>query len=373
MNAKTRFINALHLQPVDRPPAAAVVTGITVNMMEQAGIFYPAAHHDADQLAGLAASIWEYCRLEVIKLPFGMTVEVEVLGMEIDFGTLDTLPTDIHSIWNHPNDIVIPDDFFDRARVPVVLEAISKLRKRYDDEVAVISSIVGPFALSAKLFGFPNLFPWIINEPAYVQQIMEPMADLAIRYANAQLDAGADVIVLGEATCSGDLISPETYRDFVLPHHKRLCAGIHGPTLLHICGKSSRHLPYIAETGATGYTFDEGVDMTLARQHLKGKVSLAGYIPTVEVLLNGAPDLVYQASLECLGNGVDILAPGCSLPQHTSHDNVAAILQAAEDWGASATLRQTVPNVIPSLKPQKRRTNGSATTGRRRPRRQRTS
>jgi len=371
MNAKTRFMNALQLKPVDRPPAAAVVTGITVGMMEKAGIYYPDAHHDAEQLAGLAASIWEYSHTEAIKLPFGMTPEVEVLGLEIDFGTHDTLPTDIRSALNHPNELEIPDDFFDRGRIPVVMEAISRLRERYDDEVVIISSSVGPFALSAKMFGFPNLFPWIINEPDYVHQVMDTLTGLTMTMANTQLNAGADVIVLGEATCSGDLISPETYRDFILPHHKRLCAGINGPTILHICGKSSGHLPYIAETGTTGYSFDEGIDMAMARKYLKGKVAMAGYVPTVEVFLNGTPDLVYDASLECLGNGVDILAPGCSLPQHTTMENIAAMLRAAEDWGSSPAVHENIPDIIRSLKPKKKRAdNGSGE--RRRSRRPRT-
>ena len=204
MNAKTRFLNALHQQPVDRPPVAAVVTGITVAMMEKVGIYYPAAHHDAKQLAGLAASIWETTGTEAIKLPFGMTPEVEVLGLEIDFGTHDTLPTDIHSELNHPDELVIPDDFLERDRIPVVMEAISRLRERYDDEVAILSSAVGPFALSAKMFGFPNLFPWIINQPEYVHRVMDPLTGLTMMMANAELAAGSDVIILGEATCSGD-------------------------------------------------------------------------------------------------------------------------------------------------------------------------
>ena len=117
-------------------------------------------------------------------------------------------------------------------------------------------------------------------------------------------------------------------------------------------------MPYIAETGTTGYSFDEGIDMAEARKHLKGKVALAGYVPTVEVMLNGSPDLVYQASLECLGNGVDILAPGCSLPQHTTMENVAAMMRAAEDWAASPEVRANVPEIIRSLKPKKNRANG---------------
>ena len=41
MNTKERFLNALTQKPVDRPPVAAVVTGITVPMMEKANIFWP--------------------------------------------------------------------------------------------------------------------------------------------------------------------------------------------------------------------------------------------------------------------------------------------------------------------------------------------
>jgi MtaA/CmuA family methyltransferase len=351
MNAKERFLNALTQEPTDRPPVAAVVTGITVGMMEKSGVYWPEAHHDADQLAELAASIWELCQIECIKLPFGMTIEVEALGAPVDFGTGDTLPTEVAHIFNHPDELSIPGDFFDRQRVPIVLEAIAKLRERYDSEVAIVSSIVGPFALAAKLFGFDNLFPWIITNPDYVHQVLEKLTGLAILYANAQVEAGADAILIGEATCSGDLISPNTYRDFIAELHTQICANIPAPSILHICGNSSYHVPHIAETGAAAYSFDEGVDPKMAREHLKGKVALAGYVPTVEALLQGTPEIVYQASLECLGNGVDILAPGCSLPQHTSFENLAAMVQAAHDWGESQSLRDNVPAIIAEISP----------------------
>ncbi len=250
MNTKDRFMNALRGEPVDRPPVAAVVTGITVEMMEKTGVFWPEAHSDADQLAALAASVWEVAGIECIKLPFCMTIEVETFGAPMDYGTLDTLPTEIGHVYNHPDELVIPGDFFQRNRVPVVLEAIRTLRARYDGEVAIVSSIVGPFALAAKLFGFDNLFPWLITKPAYVHQIMEKLTGLAVDYAAAQIDAGADAILVGEATCSGDLISPANYRDFIAPYHTKLCQSIAAPSILHICGNSTGHIPYLAETGS---------------------------------------------------------------------------------------------------------------------------
>lgn len=346
MNAKERFIKALTQQEVDQPPVAAVVTGITVEMMEATGVFWPEAHSDAGQLATLAASVWEVAGVECIKLPFCMTIEVETFGAPMDYGTMDTLPTEIGHVYNHPDELAIPEDFFERDRVPVVLEAIRLLRDKYADDVAIVSSIVGPFALGAKLFGFDNLFPWLITNPDYIHQIMDELAGLAIAYATAQVAAGADAILIGEATCSGDLISGPNYRDFIAPYHKRICEAIPAPTILHICGDSTGHLPFIAETGATAYSFDEGCDIHQAREHLKGKVALAGYVPTVEFLLQGTSESVYQASLECLGKGVDILAPGCSLPQHTKLANIEAMRRAVDDYIDSEAVREVVPNVI---------------------------
>lgn len=332
MNPKARFLRALRHEPVDRPPVTAVATGITVGMMERVGIFWPEAHHDVDLMVRLAEAVWTVTQIECIKLPFGMTIEVEALGAPINFRTRDTLPSEARHIFNHPDELTLPKDFFNRGRVPVVLAAIERLRKRYDGEVAVVSSIVGPFSMAAKLFGFDNFLIWLIEQPDYVHQIMDTLTELAIQYATAQAAAGADAITIGEATCSGDLISPRTYRDFIAPYHSRLCPAIPAPSILHICGKSTGHLPYIAETGTTAYSFDEGVDIHKAYEQLKGRVALVGYVPAVNVLLNGTPEDTYRSAVECLQNGVDLLNPGCSIAPHTPLENIAAMRRAAVEW-----------------------------------------
>ncbi len=332
MKTKERFLRALQRQPVDRVPVAAVATGITVEMMDKRGIFWPAAHKDVKQLAGLAEAIHLYADVECIKLPFCMTVEIEALGATVDYRTRDTIPTEIKHICNHPDELVVPPDFFDRARVPVVLQATARLRKRYDDEAPIVTSIVGPFSLAEKVFGFENFLSWIITNPEWIHQAMATLTPLAIRYARAQVEAGADAVILGEAGCSGNLISANTYRDFILPYHRELCAAIPAPTILHICGRSTRHTQYIAETGATAYNFDEGVDPQTAHKHLDGKVALTGYVPTVSVLLDGTPDEVYASALECLKNGVHMLTPGCALAPRTRLENIAAMTRAAREW-----------------------------------------
>jgi [methyl-Co(III) methanol-specific corrinoid protein]:coenzyme M methyltransferase len=334
MQTKERFLNALYGRPVDRPPVACVATGITVEMQERRRIFWPDAHRRSDLLAGLAESIHLYTDTECIKLPFCMTVEVEALGASIDYRTRDTIPTETAHIWNHPDQLNIPPDFLDRGRAPTVLSAVAQLRRRYEQEVPIVASIVGPFSLASKLFGFENFLVWIVERPEWVRQVMDALTPLAARYARALVEAGADAIIIGEAGSSGDLISGSTYGRFIAPYHARLCPAIPAPTILHICGKSTRHTPYIADVGATAYNFDEGVDFAVARANLAGRVRLTGWVPTVKVLLNGTPEDAYASALTCLEAGVDVLTPGCALAPHTPIANIQAMVAALRDWDA---------------------------------------
>lgn len=339
MNSKQRFLNALYLRAVDRPPVASVVTGITVSMMDECGLDWTEVHTDPTKLARLAETIWTKHQIECIKLPFDMAVESEILGSAIEWGTRDTLPTEYMGAFDHPDKLEIPRDFLDRGRLPLVLKTIELLRRRYDDEVAIVSSIVGPFTLASKVFGFETFFLWLVEHPDFAHQALDRLTDLAITYAAAQVNAGADAILIGEASCSGSLISAKTYNEYAVPYQTRLCATIRQvPSILHICGKTDRHLPHILSTGVTAYSYDENANMSVLQEHLKGKVSLIGYIPTVEVMLRGTPELVYQSATECLRSGVDILAAGCSMPPHTTSANLAAMVRAVNDWPQTASV-----------------------------------
>jgi len=332
MNKKERFLHAINLQEVDRPPVVAVATGITVAMMEKCGTYWPEAHKDPDDLATLAESIYLHTETECIKLPFDMAVEVEAFGAQINYRNIDTTPTEVGHLFNNPDELIIPKDIFDRGRIPTVFKAIGKLRKKYNDEIPIITSTVGPFGLAAKFFGFNNFLMWIITNPEWVHQIMEILTPFAIDYAIAQVEAGSDAIILGEATCTGDLISSRTYRDFIMPYHTKLCQAIPVPDILHICGKSTGHLPYILQTGTACYNFDEGVNLAEAVRLLKGKVALAGSVPTLSVLLNGTADETFQYATNCLDAGVDLLTPGCAMAPHTPIENINAMARAAIEW-----------------------------------------
>jgi len=332
MDPIERLLRVLSRQQVDRPPVTGLMTAVTVEMMDRVGIEWPDAHHDPSAMAGLAAAAHETCGLESMKLPFDMTVEAGALGAEIDYGTKNTLPHVKGHLYRDPGELVIRENLMEQGRIPVVLEAIRLARKKYGEEIPVVSSIVGPFTLSAMLFGFENLFYWMLVEPEKYVMALEIVTDLCITYAREQFKAGSHVVQIGEASSSGDLISSEQYGKFVAPCQEKLCRAIEGPTVIHICGNITGHLKYVAGTGMRGISFDQKTDIQEAVKQLKGRVALIGYVPT-SLLLEGTSDEVYVFSKECVRSGVDALNAGCAWPADVPTENVRAMVRAVSDKG----------------------------------------
>lgn len=299
-------------------------------LMERCGYGWDQAHDDVDKLVDLAAAAHNCWGLETLKLPFDMTVEAEALGGQIDRGTRDTLPQLINHLYDEPKDFSFNRDLLTCGRIPVVLKAIEKAKTRYDGDAAVVSSIVGPFTLGTRLFGFDNFLIWALAEPEKAHEAMERLTRLCTMYAVEQTNAGCDIVLIGEAASSGDLISPETYHDMIMPYHRALCSSLSVPSVVHICGNITGHLPYIAESGMTAISFDGKTDVKMAIKLLKGKTALVGYVDTMGVLLNGTPEEVFKSSVDCINAGVDLLCAGCAWPAHLPTENVLAMIRAAQ-------------------------------------------
>jgi MtaA/CmuA family methyltransferase len=252
-----------------------------------------------------------------------MTVEASALGASVFYG--DFFP----QVKEKLDENILEHELSieNRGRVPVLLEAIRILKERYKEEVAVVSAVVGPLSLLGMLLGFEKTFLTLMDEPQQFRSWLTFATNIGIQHAKLQMEAGADVIQIGEAGASGDLISPEVYHDFVLPCHQRICAAISVPAVMHICGKNTRNLQHIKNGGMDGFSFDEKTDIADLSRHLKGHVARVGYVPT-DLLLNGTPEGVYAFSKKCLSD-VDVLSPACTLPPRTPTENVRAMVAAA--------------------------------------------
>lgn len=188
--------------------------------------------------------------------------------------------------------------------------------------------IEGPIAEAADLRGLNTLMLDLIDDPAFVQDLFAFTVELGLRFARAQVDAGVDLIGVGDAAAS--LVGPQLYEEFVLPYEKRLVEGLHAMgtrVRLHICGNTRAILTGMGSLGCEIVDLDSLARLSEARGVMGPDQVLLGNIDPVAVLRNGTPESVRAAIEEChLQAGPRyIVGAGCEVPRGTPRENLLAL------------------------------------------------
>jgi uroporphyrinogen decarboxylase len=228
-----------------------------------------------------------------------------------------------------------------RSNVALCAEAelIGMLADAVGGRVPVMAYCQGPMRLAGQLMGPEELMLAVADAPDLVAAVLDFAVEASLVKAAAALERGADLIFVSDPMASGDLISPGTYEQLVLPRAARLIGAIRGrgaTVILHICGDSSRILRAMAATGADILSLDWKVDLAAARQAVGGRVCLMGNLDPVHLLLEADAAAVEAESRRCLGifgGGGYVLSGGCALPPATPIENIRAMVRAAEQLG----------------------------------------
>ena len=327
MNSRERFMAALNRREVDRPSVGNPVSVATVESMHISGCFFPEVHLNPDKMAALAAVGHDVLGFDTVSPYFSVQQESAAFGCKVGWGEIDSMPDNYGPIYKEPDDIKIPQDFLNRQPIRTVLEAIKMLRQRYGDTCAIVGKALGPWTLAYHLYGTQNFLMDTILEPDKVKNFLEVLKEVTILFANEQLAWGADVVTIADHA-TGDLVSPDTYRDFLLPVHKFITQRIDGPTILHICGNTLDRMKYISEAGFKNFHFDSKVNAVLAKSEVNDQISLAGNLNNVEILLNGTPQLVEDEVKKLIEAGIEIIGPECAVPLRAPNINLRAIVDS---------------------------------------------
>ncbi|OGP90361.1 MAG: hypothetical protein A2156_00190 [Deltaproteobacteria bacterium RBG_16_48_10] len=333
---KRRFLSGLFGgRKGDRISVASPTSIVSVELMEKTGAFFPEAHLDPAKMSELAAGGYEILGFDTIMPEFSVNQEAEALGCEVDWGSPTMMPDAKTRPVKEVTDLSIPENILEKPSMRVLLKALEILRRNYGNDVGIIGKVMGPWTISYHLTGVQNFLLWVLTDPDKVRRLLDRLKEVSIAFARAQLQAGADVVVIADHA-TGDLVSPKTYQDFLLPVHREMNQRIGGPTILHLCGNCSDRLRLFVEAGFDAYHFEWQVDSRMAVEVMKHEISLVGNIANKNVLFGGTPEDVYRQARYSIGAGVDILAPECAVPLQTPLANLKAIVEAArEGYGAN--------------------------------------
>jgi len=320
---------------VDRVPTfcSGCSQTVTVECMEETGIYWPDGHKDPEKMAKLSASVYKLTGLEVAGVPYCLTVEAEALGCQIMWSEeIDAIPQVLRTPYKTPAEVEIPSDFLSLKRAPVLLKAVKILKQNVGNELPIVAGVTGPFSLAGHLFGIENLLRWIVIDPLKVQEAVDKASEVGASFGRALYEAGVDVVLIADPSASSNLISPKTFKGFVKPAISRIVEAVGGITFLHICGNANPILMEMADTGVNSISIDENVDVQRAKALLGGKVKIAGNISTTNTLLLKKPEDVREACRQALEAGIDILAPGCGVAPRTPNINIKALVETARQF-----------------------------------------
>lgn len=236
------------------------------------------------------------------------------------------------------NRLAIPDPL-GGGRMHDRVKAVSLFKDQVGKDKLIEGWVEGPCAQAADLRGINTLMMDLYEDPDFVRDLFAFVLELELRFGRAQVEAGADIIGVGDAAAS--LVGPRLYEEFVWPYEQQLVSGLHGMgarVRLHICGNTSSIAEGMGRLGCDIVDLDFPVSLSAARAAMGPRQTLLGNIDPVRVLRDGTPDSVYEAIAECYrdANAPYIVGAGCEVPRDTPPEN----LRAMHDFARGVRLRQ---------------------------------
>lgn len=320
---------------MDIPLVGTVTTAGVVDLMDISGVNRPEADRNPEKMAQLATSLHRVAKFEVIRIPFDVAVIGEALGCQIDVGTKARTPSVVsHPFKDNPEKFEIPVDLLERGRIPVVVEAISIIKKDPGLKVPLVAGIEGPADLASYLCGIKLFLKLTVKKPAIARIIIEKCIDSCITCANAYLHSGADAVVIADAMSSPQMMGPDAFREIVKPALIRFNENIKGHSILHVCGEVDSIIPDLLECGFSAISIEENVkdlEYVVCSAH-RNNTAIIGNISTSYTLYTKTPEDVRKEVFKGLDANIDVLAPGCGLAPETPLRNLLAIIEARDDY-----------------------------------------
>ncbi len=330
MNSYQRVMNRFEGKPVDHIPNLSIVMMFAA---KQAGYTYREYLTDYRKLTDSVMACHERFGIDVVSAISDSLREAEGFGQKVEIHDNKSPETLEYIVKTHSdiNKLRLFDPH-DSRRTYDRIQAIGLMKERACGEVPVMGWVEGAFAQSCDLMRMEELFMDLLEEPEPIRELLEICLQEEILFANAQIDAGADIIGVGDAATS--LIGPALYKEFALPYQKRLVDAIHAKgakVKLHICGNISQVVHLTAESGADMIDLDYMVDMEKAAQIIPKNICICGNFDPVSVVLNGTPETIRKEVERCKALSAvnnNCIAPGCEIPPDTDPRNVLAIQEA---------------------------------------------
>ncbi|MGC8492356.1 MAG: uroporphyrinogen decarboxylase family protein [Syntrophobacteraceae bacterium] len=339
MTPKERIEKIFRKEAIDTMPVFSGQGMVTIQAIKKMGIRFPQVHTSAQYLADSARTSAEMFGFESVIIPYDMCTVPEALGRGVSLydQSEDILYPTVPHKWEKLEDVVIPDDFLKRGRMPVVDEAFRILKSEQGGKYAIGAWVLGPFTMAGQVIELDLLLKGVKKDKTRVVEFLDKMTDVVIKTAQHYQELGADYISIRDMGTGTDLLSPRMWKDLIQPNLVKIFAALKPPRVNHICGATNLIIEMMAECGVEAVSVDHKNDMAESRRKLGDDVLIFGDFNAYDTLCQMEVSKVEDVIKRCIDKGADAVWPGCDLWPDTRQENVEAYVAAIHKYGKQAS------------------------------------
>ena len=226
------------------------------------------------------------------------------------------------------------------------LKVLKETVKRFKGKKAICWTGRDSFITPSFLRGMDNLLMDLVLNPRFAHEVIEMCVDHAIRLNEMAIEAGAEMVVLADdyAWRKGPLMSPEHFRQFVLPGLKKCVKSVKDNgayCIKHSDGNIWPILDMIVESGIDAINPLEpiaGMDIGEVKAKYGHRICLVGNIDCGYILSEAPVEEVRRAVRECIAKaapgGGHIISSSNSIHSSVRPENFMAMIEATKEYGS---------------------------------------
>jgi len=233
----------------------------------------------------------------------------------------------------------------DLSRLQYVFDAVRESKRALSGRVPLIGFSGSPFTLACYMVEGAGSDDWRTLKalrharPDLLHRILEVNARAVTDYLNAQIEAGADVVMLFDTW--GGTLAHDDYETFSLSYARKILENVKGaPTILFTKG-GNPWLGAMMQSGCAAVGLDWTSDARAARKLAAGRVALQGNLDPVTLF--ASPERVREAArkvLESFGPAPGhIFNLGHGILPQTPVESVAALVEEVHAYSAQQRAR----------------------------------
>lgn len=334
MNGLERVLNTIEGKPTDSLPFMPITMMFAANLN---GVKYGNYALDHRVLAETQLRVAEVFDIDHVSTISDPAREASDCGAKVVFfedqpPAIDESCALLHEKTNLVR-LKLPDPL-GGGRMHDRINGVALLKEKVRGDKMVEGWVEGPIAEAADLRGINTILLDFYDDPGFVRDLFDFILEMELQFAKAQIDAGADIIGMGDAAAS--LVGERFYQELIWPYEKKQVDAIHamgGRVRLHICG-NTRHISRgIGQLGCEIVDLDYLNPVGEARAKMGSQQVLLGNIDPVSVLRDGSADRVNQEIERCHRESGPsyVVSAGCEVPRDTPHENLHVLRRFARE------------------------------------------